>query len=98
MRGLPATLPGLATGLGPAVMSGGSNSEVRPLPADLLERYRCLLLAHANDPAFGACPLCRRTRCYDWLWAYQQLVSAGEMLTPDGQQQYPANAVPGSAP
>jgi hypothetical protein len=60
-------------------MSGPSHGEPRSLSAVLIKRYRQLLMAHAHDPATDGCRLCRNPRCHAWLFAYQQLVSAGQL-------------------
>jgi len=66
-------------------MSGPNFGQPRPLPADLVTHHRDLLLAHADDPILGACPICTVHRCHTWLYAYEQLTSAGVPLTADPQ-------------
>lgn len=48
-----------------------------PLSERLLSYYRHVLAVHANDPAVGACLVCRVSRCQDWRTAWERLVCAG---------------------
>lgn len=60
-------------------MDGPSASASKPMKDDLVRHYRDTLTAHADEPGLGACPSCRRSRCDEWRWAYEQLVTAGRL-------------------
>ncbi|SDY23616.1 hypothetical protein SAMN05444365_1011153 [Micromonospora pattaloongensis] len=50
----------------------------RPLSPELVQHYRDVVRIHADDPVIGACPVCLRSRCRDWRYAREALISAGE--------------------
>lgn len=63
----------------PALMSGPFTEDPTPLSTRLVDYYREMLRTHADDPAVGACLVCRRSRCADYRFAWERLVCAGEL-------------------
>ncbi|GGQ84094.1 hypothetical protein [Couchioplanes azureus] len=42
----------------------------------LLPYYRDVVAMHADDPAVGACLVCRLPRCEDWRFASERLLTS----------------------
>lgn len=59
-------------------MSGPHADEPRQLTPELVTYYREMLDVHSNRS--GACEVCHKSRCPDWLHAYDMLASAGELM------------------
>ncbi|MET8151805.1 hypothetical protein ACIBSW_16745 [Actinoplanes sp. NPDC049668] len=57
---------------------GPYKDEMTPLSARLTTYYRHVTATHADDPAVGACLLCRVSRCAKWRSAVERLTCAGE--------------------
>jgi hypothetical protein len=60
-------------------MTGSVGGELRSLSAELVELYRYLLIAHANDRLLGICLLCLEACCLEWRVAFERLTSTGEL-------------------
>jgi hypothetical protein len=60
-------------------MSGPGYGDSLALPQELVEYYRTMLKAHADDPLTGECFICHDHHCLDWRYAYTMLTSAGEL-------------------
>ncbi|MEV1286925.1 hypothetical protein [Micromonospora sp. NPDC049679] len=58
-------------------MDGPFAGASTPMSDELVRHYRDTLTAHTDDATLGACPSCERSRCDEWRWAYEQLVTAG---------------------
>ena len=59
--------------------------ERRELALEAVRHYRRMLKLHANDPATGACPICRVRQCQDWGAAFDRIAIAGEVMAEAGR-------------
>jgi hypothetical protein len=57
-----------------------------PLTAKLLDYYREVVKAHADDPVSGACPVCHSSGCEDQRFARERLLCAGDQV--DGHERW----------
>jgi hypothetical protein len=59
--------------------------ERREMALEAVRHYRRMLELHANDPATGACPICRVRQCMDWRAAFDRIAIAGEVMAEPGR-------------
>jgi hypothetical protein len=77
------------------VSSLGAFFEPAAISAELVAHYWQVMLAHGDDPSLGACVTCKQTRCAEWRWMRNQLLSAGLL---DRDSPGPASGRDGTDP
>lgn len=55
--------------------------EMTRLSDRLATFYGEIMVMHADDPAVGACLICKVSKCTDWRSAVERLICAGERPT-----------------